>query len=188
MGASGVRGMRGAGDELMAAVRWSLDAVDLVVCADDQRFAKSYVVWVDAGKPSSEVISHRARHEARRGPVSEGGRHGHRRRLLVLMDGMSHTAAVQVLQRLRDQRRWSPIAWRVPGWNGQLPIPPVFAAAPTLTEVSRSAALFAGVAIRDSGDQAPIATTRAGLRTHTFANWWGQPFEDVLPPRHPRRA
>ncbi len=65
---------------------------------------------------------------------------------------MSHTAAVQVLQRLRDQRRWSPIAWRVPGWNGHLPIPPVLAAVPTLTEVSRSA-LFAGVADPRFGDQ-----------------------------------
>jgi len=68
------------------------------------------------------------------------------------MDGMSYAAAVQVLQRLRDQRRWSTIAWRVPGWNGQLPIPPVLAAAPTLTEVSR-AALFAGVADPRFGDQ-----------------------------------
>ena len=65
---------------------------------------------------------------------------------------MSYAAAVQVLQRLRDQRRWSPIAWRAPGWNGQLPIPPVLAAAPTLTEVSR-AALFAGVADPRFGDQ-----------------------------------
>jgi hypothetical protein len=68
------------------------------------------------------------------------------------MDGMSYAAAVQVLQRLRDQRRWSPIAWRTPGWTGLLPIPPVLAAAPTLTEVSR-AALFAGVADPRFGDQ-----------------------------------
>lgn len=147
-----VRGMRGAGDQLMAAVRRLSDAVDLVACADDQRFAKSYVAWVDAGKPSSEVIP--IEHVTKRvvAPFLKGGAHGHRRLLLVLMDGMSHTAAVQVLQRLRDQRRWSPIAWRVPGWNGQLPIPPVLAAAPTLTEVSRSA-LFAGVADPRFGDQ-----------------------------------
>jgi hypothetical protein len=145
-----LRGMRGAGDDLMVAVRRLYDAVDAVARADDQRFAKAYVAWVDAGKPSSEVLP--IEHVTKRvvAQFLKGGEH--RRLLLVLMDGMSYAAAVQVLQRLRDQRRWSPIAWRTPGWNGLLPIPPVLAAAPTLTEVSR-AALFAGVADPRFGDQ-----------------------------------
>jgi hypothetical protein len=145
-----LRGMRGAGEELMAAVRRLSDAVDTVARADDQRFAQSYVAWVDAGKPSSEVLP--IEHVTKRvvAQFLKGGEH--RRLLLVLMDGMSYAAAVQALQRLRDQRRWSPIAWRVAGWNGQLPLPPVLAAAPTLTEVSR-AALFAGVADPRFGDQ-----------------------------------
>lgn len=145
-----LRGMRGAGDALMAAVRRLCGAVDAVARADDQRFAKAYVSWVEAGKPSSEVLP--IEHVTKRivAQFLKGGEH--RRLLLVLMDGMSYAAAVQVLQRLRDQRRWSPIAWRIPGWNGQLPIPPVLAAAPTLTEVSR-AALFAGVADPRFGDQ-----------------------------------
>lgn len=145
-----LRGMRGAGDALMAAVRRLYGAVDAVARADDQRFAKAYVSWVEAGKPSNEVLP--IEHVTKRvvAQFLKGGEH--RRLLLVLMDGMSYAAAVQVLQRLRDQRRWSPIAWRTPGWNGQLPIPPVLAAAPTLTEVSR-AALFAGVADPRFGDQ-----------------------------------
>lgn len=145
-----LRGMRGAGDELMSAVRRLSEAVDVVARADDRGFAKSYVAWVDAGKPSSEVLP--IEHVTKRvvAQFLKGGEH--RRLLLVLMDGMSYAAAVQVLQRLRDQRRWSPIAWRAAGWNGQLPIPPVLAAAPTLTEVSR-AALFAGVADPRFGDQ-----------------------------------
>jgi len=145
-----LRGMRGAGNELMAAVRRLSHAVDTVARADDQRFAKSYVAWVDAGKPSSEVLP--IEHVTKRvvAPFLKGSEH--RRLLLVLMDGMSYATAVQVLQRLREQRRWSPLAWRAPGWNGQLPIPPVLAAAPTLTEVSR-AALFAGVADPRFGDQ-----------------------------------
>ena len=146
----GLRGMRGAGDALMAAVRRLHGAVDAVARTDDQRFAKAYVSWVEAGKPSNEVLP--VEHVTKRVVVQflKGGEH--RRLLLVLMDGMSYAAAVQVLQRLRDQRRWSPIAWRMPGWNGQLPIPPVLAAAPTLTEVSR-AALFAGIADPRFGDQ-----------------------------------
>jgi len=145
-----LRGMRGAGGALMAAVRRLSVAVDAVARADDQRFATAYVSWVDAGKPSNEVLP--IEHVTKRivAQFLKGGEH--RRLLLVLMDGMSYAAAVQVLQRLRDQRRWSPIAWRLSGWNGQLPIPPVLAAAPTLTEVSR-AALFAGVADPRFGDQ-----------------------------------
>lgn len=145
-----LRGMRGAGDPLMAAVRKLYEVVDAEARTDDQRFAKAYVAWVDAGKPSNEVLP--IEHVTKRvvAQFLKGGEH--RRLLLVLMDGMSYAAAVQVLQRLRDQRRWSPIAWRTPGWNGQLPIPPVLAAAPTLTEVSR-AALFAGVADPRFGDQ-----------------------------------
>jgi hypothetical protein len=145
-----LRGMRGAGDALMGAVRRLYGAVDAVARADDQRFAKAYVSWVEAGKPSNEVLP--IEHVTKRvvAQFLKGGEH--RRLLLVLMDGMSYAAAVQVLQRLRDQRRWSPIAWRTPGWHGQLAIPPVLAAAPTLTEVSR-AALFAGVADPRFGDQ-----------------------------------
>lgn len=145
-----LRGMRGAGEVLMGAVRRLSDAVDAVARADDQRFASAYVSWVEAGKPSTEVLA--IEHVTKRvvAPFLKGG--ARRRLLLILMDGMSYAAAVQVLRRLQEQRRWSPIAWRVPGWNGQLPLPPVLAASPTLTEVSR-AALFAGVADPRFGDQ-----------------------------------
>jgi hypothetical protein len=66
-----------------------------------------------------------------------------RKLLIVLMDGMSQAAAVQLLSRLTTARRWGPIAWRRPGWQGVLPLPPVLAVAPTLTELSRGA-FFAG--------------------------------------------
>lgn len=145
-----LRGIRGAGDPFMTSVRRLHEAVDAETRADDQRFAKAYVAWVDAGKPSNEVVPIEQVTKRIVAQFLKGGEH--RRLLLVLMDGMSYSAAVQLLQRLRDQRRWRPIAWRTPGWNGQLPIPPVLAAAPTLTEVSR-AALFAGAADPRFGDQ-----------------------------------
>jgi hypothetical protein len=145
-----LRGMRGGGPALQTAVRGLCAAVDAEVRADDERFAKAYVAWVDAGKPSNEVLP--IEHVTKR-VVAQFLRGGtHRRLLLVLMDGMSYASAVQLLQRLREQRRFSPIAWRVPGWSGLLPLPPVLAGAPTLTEVSR-AALFAGVADPRFGDQ-----------------------------------
>ena len=145
-----LRGMRGAGEGLMTAVHRLSEAVDALAHADDRHFARAYVSWVDAGKPSSEVLP--IEHVTKRvvAPFLKGG--NRRRLLLVLMDGMSYAAAVQVLQRLRDQRRWSPIKWRASGSSGLLPIPPVLAVAPTLTEVSR-AALFAGVADPRFGDQ-----------------------------------
>lgn len=145
-----VRSMRGAGDPLAAAIRRLLEAVDVVARADDQRFALAYVAWVGADKPSSEALPIELVTKRIVAQFLKGREH--RRLLLVLMDGMSYATAVQVLKRLRDQRRWSPIAWRAPGWNGVLPLPPVLAAAPTLTEVSRGA-LFAGVADPRFGDQ-----------------------------------
>lgn len=145
-----LRAMRSVNEGLMAAVRRLSKTVEVAARADDQRFAKAYVSWVDAGKPSSEVLP--IEHVTKRvvAQFLKGGEH--RRLLIVLMDGMSYAAAVQLLQRLRDQRRWSPIKWRAAGASGLLPIPPVLAAAPTLTEVSR-AALFAGVADPRFGDQ-----------------------------------
>ncbi|CCD90939.1 putative SC4G2.10, pglZ; bacteriophage (PhiC31) resistance gene pglZ [Bradyrhizobium sp. ORS 375] len=144
------RGMRGAGDALMTAVHRLCGAIDAEARADDQRFAQAYVSWIAAGKPSNEVLPIEDVTKRVVAQFLKGGQH--RRLLLVLMDGMSYATAVQILQRLRDQRRWSPIAWRTPNWSGQLPIPPVLATAPTLTQVSR-AALFAGVADPRFGDQ-----------------------------------
>jgi len=69
------------------------------------------------------------------------------RRLLVLvLDGMCWADAVELLASLdRNLTRWSPLQWRLggraKGTQGRLP--PVLAALPTTTEVSR-AALFAG--------------------------------------------
>ena len=145
-----LRGMRGGGAPLMASVRKLYEVVDAEARADDQRFAKAYVAWVDAGKPSNEVLP--IEHVTKRIVAHFLQGREQRRLLLVLMDGMSYAAAVQVLQRLRDQRRWSPLVWGMPGGTMQIPLPPVLAAAPTLTQVSR-AALFAGVADSRFGDQ-----------------------------------
>lgn len=145
-----VRALRGAGEALSAAVKRLSEVVDGEARLDDQRFARAYVAWIEAKKPATELLP--IEHVTKRivAPFLKGG--GHRKLLLVLMDGMSHETAVQLLQRLREQRRWRPIAWRAPGWNGALPLPPVLAATPTLTEVSR-AALFAGAADPQFGDQ-----------------------------------
>lgn len=145
-----LRGLRGADEALLTAARALELAAQTALQGEHQEFAKAYVSWAEAGKPSASAI-----------PIEDLGKQviapflkeNERRKLLViLMDGMSHAAAVQVLTRLGDARRWGPIAWRRPGWNGALPLPPVLAAAPSLTEISRGA-FFAGRADPRFGDQ-----------------------------------
>jgi hypothetical protein len=145
-----LRGLRVADAALLSAAR-NLELASANAQKNDHRtFAEAYVSWLEAGKPSSAVS-----------PIEDLGkqvlvpflRGGDRRRLLViLMDGMSHATAVQVLTRLSTARRWAPIAWRRDGWHGVLPLPPVLAVAPTLTEISRSA-FFAGKADPRFGDE-----------------------------------
>ncbi|MFH1464665.1 MAG: BREX-2 system phosphatase PglZ [Pseudomonadota bacterium] len=136
-----VRGLRGVAEALAASARALLVAVDTALHADHRSFAEAYVAWVEVDKPASTAL-----------PIEQVGkaviapflRENPRRKLLVvLMDGMGQAAAVQVLSRLAAARRWGPIAWRKDGWRGALPLPPVLAVAPTLTELSRGA-LFAG--------------------------------------------
>jgi len=135
------RAMGGAPD-LDAATRALLGAVEAELRSDDRRFAQAYVEWVRSGKPSGEVLP--IEHVASKwvGPFLQ---QGERKLLVILMDGMSQAAAVQLLAWMSEQARWRRIAWRAPGYKGPLLLPPVLAVAPTLTELSR-AAFFAGEA------------------------------------------
>ena len=138
-----LRGLRGANEPLLAAAR-VLEAATAAALREDHRaFAKAYVSWVEAGKPSTAALPIEHVGKDVIAPFLKG--HARRKVLVVLMDGMSHAAAVQVLTRLGSARRWGPIAWRKDSWHGVLPLPPVLAAAPTLTEISRGA-FFAGKA------------------------------------------
>jgi len=71
--------------------------------------------------------------------------HEHRRLLVLLMDGMSWATAVELLLDLEDQR-WGAVRWQPKGASGDL-LPPMLAALPTLTGVSRSS-LFAGKLVK----------------------------------------
>ena len=138
-----LRGLRGADEALLEAAR-AMEATAAAALRDDHRdFAEAYVSWVDAGKPSAAAMPIEELGKQVIAPFLEGGER--RKLLVVLMDGMSQATATQVLARLGTARRWGPIAWRKEGWHGVLPLPPVMAAAPTLTEISRGA-FFAGKA------------------------------------------
>ena len=136
-----LRALRGADESVLAAAR-ALEAAAAAALREDHRaFAEAYVSWVEAGKPSSTATPIEDLGKQVIAPFLKGGER--RKLLVVLMDGMSQAAATQVLTRLATARRWGPLAWRKDGWHGALPLPPVLAAAPTLTEISRGA-FFAG--------------------------------------------
>jgi hypothetical protein len=138
-----LRGLRGADEALIRAAR-TLEAAAGSALRDDHRtFAEAYVSWLEAGKPSAAALPIEDVGKQVITPFLKGGQG--RKLLVVLMDGLSHAAAVQLLSRLGQTRHWFPIAWRREGWHGALPLPPVLAVAPTLTQLSRGA-FFAGKA------------------------------------------
>lgn len=66
----------------------------------------------------------------------------HRRLLILLMDGMAWSTAVEILLDVRELK-YGPLRWKPQHANGAQLAAPMIAALPTMTEVSR-AALFAG--------------------------------------------
>ena len=119
-----------------------LNRVDVARLEDDRRFAMGVVEWLKAGSPSDRAL-----------PISEVSKRivaeflgkNHRKLLVLLMDGMSWANTVELVASLVDESgRWGPTTWQPKGHEGRVAfLPPVLAALPSLTNVSRSA-LFAG--------------------------------------------
>ncbi|WP_437481822.1 BREX-2 system phosphatase PglZ [Sorangium sp. So ce1014] len=128
------RGEETAG-ALAQGIQAALTAVDAARDLDDERFANGLASWVQAGSPgSSRVVPiERALDEFGVGFLREKP---HRKLLVVLLDGMAWANAVELLTSL-EEAHVAPIRWK----RGRLP--PVLAALPTVTTVSR-AALFKG--------------------------------------------
>jgi hypothetical protein len=110
----------------------------------DRAFAHSLSAWVDAGQPSTQVIPI---HDAvKRVAVRFLEGNEQRRLLVLLLDGMAWAQAGELLESLGSRAApWGPLAWHSAKENriGETSIPVVFAAIPTVTEVSRSS-FFAG--------------------------------------------
>lgn len=151
------RAARGdVGDALGAAIARVVARADARRDADDEEFAQKLVRWNELGRPVDRVtpveaaLDRFAAHFLKEDP---------QRRLLVLVvDGMSWDRAVELLEAL-EPAQFAPLRWRVPG-SERGGVPPVLAALPTLTDVSR-AALFAGQLLRP-GDA--LDTSRDALR------------------------
>lgn len=122
----------------------------------DLRFARGLAAWVESGQPSTQVLPI---HDAVKRIAARFLDGDERRRLLVLLlDGMAWTQASELLESLGQRAvPWGPLTWHVQRDTriGEGPLPVVFAALPTVTEVSRSA-FFAGKAL---GGAAKLTTS-----------------------------
>lgn len=125
------------------AIQLLLARVDERRLEKDRVFAEGLVAWLQHDQPSAQVV-----------PIADASRklladflqgHEGRKCLVVMMDGMSHADAATLVASLEQEGdKWLPASWRPKGYA--LPaglLPPVIAAAPSLTQVSR-AAFFAG--------------------------------------------
>ena len=106
--------------ELNAAIHRVLKAADELRRADDQRFSTAVISWVEAGQPANEVSPIDAVTRQFVGELL--AKASPQRVLIILMDGMSWAAAVQLLSRL-DTEQWAPILWRPKGHEARTHFP-----------------------------------------------------------------
>jgi hypothetical protein len=162
------RAARGSvADPLGAAIGKLLERVDTLRDQDDLTFKRGLPKWLEAGRTSPDVLPIDRALEAL--GVAFLVERADRKLLVLLMDGMSWSNAVELLLDL-EQQRIAPLSWRPPAplqLRGDLLLPPVLANFPTVTDVSRSA-FFAGKLIspteRDTSRDPGRFANHAGLR------------------------
>lgn len=113
----------------------------------DRRFAGALSKWIDAGRPSVQVVP--IDQAVKRIAVRFLDGDPSRQLLVLLMDGMAWAQAVEILQSLSARTvPWGPLAWHgsAKGKIGDGIYPAVLANLPTITDVSR-AAFFGGKAL-----------------------------------------
>jgi hypothetical protein len=122
-------------------------AVDAIRTELDLRFARALPAWHTANRRATQVV-----------PIDQAVKRiasefldedAERRLLVILMDGMAWSQAVELLESMGDRASvWGPLAWHGMAKHrvGDGPYPAVLTNFPTVTEVSRSA-FFGGKAI-----------------------------------------
>lgn len=164
------RTARGAGDD-----RFGTGVAAIVARVDTERgeldrlFADGLVAWSVSRAPSQALPIFIALDKI---AVRFLQGRPSRRLLVILLDGMAWSQAVDLLGSLdEDASRWAPLVWHsVPEFRlGNAPYPAVFAAIPSITSISRSA-FFAGkptpegVQPATSGDPKRLADHRGLAR------------------------
>ncbi|MCR9165143.1 MAG: BREX-2 system phosphatase PglZ [Nannocystaceae bacterium] len=133
----------GDGSTLLEGIQAVVEAADAVRVQMDRSFAKAYVDWLRAGRPTNPLLPIDAAVSTFGAPYLAAAED--RRMLVLLMDGMGWAQAVELLQLLEtDNAPWRPIAWNTTAFSpGKDFFTPVLAQLPSETKVSRSA-FFAG--------------------------------------------
>ena len=133
----------GGGSTFLDGIKAVVEAADEARVDLDRRFAKGYVEWLRAGRPTKPLLPIDSAVSTFAAPYLGGGED--RRMLVLLMDGMAWAQAVELLQSLgKESSRWHPIAWNTSAFSpGNAFFTPVVAQLPSETKVSRSA-FFAG--------------------------------------------
>jgi PglZ domain len=147
-------------DQAIAAV---IARADAARDAMDERFARALPDWA-ARRRTDRVVPIDQALDRFGVELLEGG--ARRKLLVVLLDGMAWSNAVELLMDL-ESKRWGPVRWQPKGPSADL-LPPMLASLPTLTEISR-AAFFAGRVPevgdrRNSSDDPDRFEGHAGLR------------------------
>ncbi|NUP07976.1 MAG: BREX-2 system phosphatase PglZ [Polyangiaceae bacterium] len=135
-----------AADAFGSGAQAVVAAADTARDSLDHRFARALASWVEAGRPSTQVVP--IDQAVRRIAVPFLEENESRQLLVLLLDGMAWAQAVEILQSLGQRTTpWGPLAWHgtTRGRIGQGIYPAVLANLPTVTEVSR-AAFFSGKA------------------------------------------
>lgn len=130
-------------DALGTAIQSVVARADQQRDHDDKVFAEKLLRWTEVGRPPERVLPIEAALD--RFGVTFLREQPHRKLLILLLDGMSWDRAIELLESL-ESSHYAPLRWSVPG-SGHGGVPPVLAALPTITDVSR-AAFFAGQALR----------------------------------------
>jgi hypothetical protein len=154
---------RGPGDGLFAQGVQSIVAeVDAIRLELDRRFARALPAWHRAGRRATQVVP--IDQAVQRIATSFLDEDPQRRLLVVLMDGMAWSQAVELLVSMGNRASvWGPLAWHGMAKHrvGDGPYPAVLTNFPTVTEVSRSA-FFGGKTIP------PGAATNASQDTEKW--------------------
>lgn len=132
-----------AADPLGAAIQTVVARADQQRDQDDGVFAEKLARWTELGRVSDRVLPIEAALDRFGAKFLEN--QPHRKLLILLLDGMSWDRAIELLESL-ESSHYAPLRWSVPR-SGHGGVPPVLAALPTITDVSR-AAFFAGQLLR----------------------------------------
>jgi hypothetical protein len=163
-------------DPLGAAVASVLEVCDAVRDRDDEAFAHGLVPWITSGQRADRMVPIQSALERFGAAFLQGGEH--RKLLILVLDGMSWASAAELIQHL-ETRRLGRIQWNAKGAPEGAGLPPMIAALPTVTEVSRSA-LFAGRLLA-SGQSGDTSRDPQRLAEHpAFRNLYGPAPELLL--------